>query len=576
MKAKLQSFLPGLMLFSTLIHAPSTAFAQGTAFTYQGRLNDGGVPANGTYDLLLTIYDLPTGPGAFANQTNSAVAISNGLFTVTLDFGPGIFTGPERWLEIAVRTNGGGAFANLAPRQKITATPYAIAAGNVTGSVLASQLSGSISPANISAGTITSTMLAAGSVTTSNLADGAVSLAKLNTVSTLAVSSVIANPTPAIDDYFGISLAAVGADKVVINSYWENPGIVGAGAVYLFNANGALLTTITNPFPVAEDFFGNVVDGVGTDKIIIGAFQKEAGLITNAGAAYLYNTSGNLLTTFTNPTPALNDEFGHAVAGVGTNKVLIGARYDDTGATNAGSAYLYSLNGTLLVTFTNPTPALDEWFGYHVAAVGSDKVLISAVLDSTFATNAGAAYLFSTTGALLTTFTNPMPAQALAFGITIAAAGNDRVLVTAVLTDITNRIVFLFGTNGTLLKTFGPAESFGDSLAWMGPDKVIIGAPNSAGTVGTVYVFNTDGTSLGTIANPNPVSGANFGYALAAAGDKIAIGVPLDNTGAVGSGVAYLFGIGAQYIPGLVGDGSFAANPGNIAIDSSRSPRARI
>src|SRR6185295_7434872 len=108
MKAKLQSFLPGLMLFSTLIHAPSSAFAQGTAFTYQGRLNDGGVPANGTYDLLLTIYDLPTGPGAFANQTNYEVAISNGLFTVTLDFVPGIFTGPERWLEIAVRTNGSG------------------------------------------------------------------------------------------------------------------------------------------------------------------------------------------------------------------------------------------------------------------------------------------------------------------------------------------------------------------------------------------------------------------------------------------------------------------------------------
>src|ERR1044071_2933261 len=89
--------------------AATGLYAQGTAFTYQGRLNVGGAPANGTYDLVFTIYDLPTGSGAFANQTNSAVAISNGLFTAMLDFGSSssfIFTGPERWLEIAVRTNG--------------------------------------------------------------------------------------------------------------------------------------------------------------------------------------------------------------------------------------------------------------------------------------------------------------------------------------------------------------------------------------------------------------------------------------------------------------------------------------
>ena len=133
-----------LTLLSILIPQLSTAFAQGTAFTYQGRLNVSGAPANGAYDLLFTVYDLPSGPGAFANQTNSALAISNGLFTVTLDFGPGIFTGPERWLEIAVRTNGSGSYANLVPRQRLTPTPYAITAGNFSGSISAGQLSGTI------------------------------------------------------------------------------------------------------------------------------------------------------------------------------------------------------------------------------------------------------------------------------------------------------------------------------------------------------------------------------------------------------------------------------------------------
>ena len=50
-----------------------------------------------------------------------------------------------------------------------------------------------------------------------------------------------------------------------------------------------------------------------------------------------------MLTTFTNPTPAASDYFGFSVAAVGSDRVLIGAYYDDTGAINAGAAYLFSL-----------------------------------------------------------------------------------------------------------------------------------------------------------------------------------------------------------------------------------------
>ena len=39
------------------------------------------------------------------------VPVTNGLFTVTLDFGTSVFTGPARWLEIGVRTNGGGSYS---------------------------------------------------------------------------------------------------------------------------------------------------------------------------------------------------------------------------------------------------------------------------------------------------------------------------------------------------------------------------------------------------------------------------------------------------------------------------------
>src|SRR6185295_1911112 len=124
--------LVGLGLLSPAYGPP--ALAQGTAFTYQGQLRDNGAPASGIYDLRFTIYDSTNNPGVILAGpiTNAAIGVSNGLFTATLDFGAGVFTGSSNWLQIAVRTNGSGGFTNLAPRQQLTPTPYAIFAENVS------------------------------------------------------------------------------------------------------------------------------------------------------------------------------------------------------------------------------------------------------------------------------------------------------------------------------------------------------------------------------------------------------------------------------------------------------------
>ena len=115
-----------LLLFSC---SPlSTAFAQDSAFAYQGRLSDGGQPANGTYDLEFTVYDAASnGSVAGGPQTNLAVTINDGLFTTALDFGSNLFDGTTYWLEIGVRTNGsGGSFVTLNPRQELLPTPNAL------------------------------------------------------------------------------------------------------------------------------------------------------------------------------------------------------------------------------------------------------------------------------------------------------------------------------------------------------------------------------------------------------------------------------------------------------------------
>ena len=160
-------------------------YAQGTAFTYQGVLGDQGLPANGVYDLQFRLFDAPSGGGVTGGPlTTNDLAISNGLFAVTLDFGVGVFTGPARWLEIGVRPGASsGAFTNLSPRQALLPGPYAI----YSGSANAAGLLGTISSSNIGNATITSNHLAADSVTSVQIATGSV------TTSELAGNSVTAS-----------------------------------------------------------------------------------------------------------------------------------------------------------------------------------------------------------------------------------------------------------------------------------------------------------------------------------------------------------------------------------------------
>ncbi|HQR36713.1 MAG TPA: hypothetical protein PLK30_28575, partial [Blastocatellia bacterium] len=110
-----------------ILCAVSAAWAQTTAFTYQGRLTDAGNPANGDYDLQFTLFDALVGGTQQGIQTRNPVTASAGVFTVTLDFGSNVFSGADRYLEIGVRpANSAIAYTVLSPRQAITATPYAM------------------------------------------------------------------------------------------------------------------------------------------------------------------------------------------------------------------------------------------------------------------------------------------------------------------------------------------------------------------------------------------------------------------------------------------------------------------
>lgn len=130
-------------------------WAQGTAFTYQGRLLDGGAPANGSYDLRFGLSSTAVG-GSTALEgssvagpvTNTAVPVSAGLFQVVLDFGAA-FNGTPMWLEIGVRTNGSTAgFTPLSPPQPVAPVPTALYSSQAGVALLAKNVVGGVMAAN--------------------------------------------------------------------------------------------------------------------------------------------------------------------------------------------------------------------------------------------------------------------------------------------------------------------------------------------------------------------------------------------------------------------------------------------
>lgn len=120
------------IVLSILLGATAT-HGQTTSFTYQGHLNDGSTAANGNYDFQFVLWDSVTG-GTQVGSTQSinAIAVSNGVFTVSLDFGANAFPGANRFLEIRTRRTGTATFTILDPRQQVTATPYSVRSVNAS------------------------------------------------------------------------------------------------------------------------------------------------------------------------------------------------------------------------------------------------------------------------------------------------------------------------------------------------------------------------------------------------------------------------------------------------------------
>ena len=393
MKTKVLTF--ATVVFCCFLATCASVFAQGTAFTYQGQLTGSNGAAHGTYDLTFKLWNASSGGSQVGSTiTASSTAITNGLFTVILDFGSQ-FNGTSYWLELGVRTNGAVSFTTLIPRQELTPTPYAITAENVDGPVPASQLTGTLpsvvlsgsygSPINLvnPADTFFGNGSGLTSLNASQLTSGTVPDARLST----NVAFLHNNQTFTGTNVFA---SGGGAGRLIVSNgftavdtslftglSFQYDGNFGEGALMSsFNDGTAYLSFYTKPFsgrPITKQVIIDAYGVLGIDQgnnnngFLNNGNTNGAGLAFGAGAtgegiASKRTPGGNqngldFYTSFSNRMSILNNGY----VGIGRQSPITGAdifdvrspatagsyggMYLDTVGTNTLPFYGYAMNG---------------------------------------------------------------------------------------------------------------------------------------------------------------------------------------------------------------------------------------
>lgn len=401
--------------------------------------------------------------------------------------------------------------------------------------------------------------------------------------------TILANPSPATNDYFASSVS-ISADGTIaaVGVYNDDTGYTDSGIVYIFNAiTGVVLQTIVNPnvgfngSAAAVDRFGYKValSGDGS-RVAISAYQRDMLPNYDVGWVYTYNTStGELLAAMGPPVAdqsMYSMEFGGALAmSYDGSTVAVAAMGYSAAAPNyyIGIAYTYDaeLGGLPTGRFVNPTPVAYELMGFSIAA---DTTGSWIAVGCPFDTNEysppntyGAVYVFQG-GSMSPTHTvlkDPSPTANGNFGQSVAFSGDgSRVIVgcpsSSADSPSRGRAYVFTRSSGALVQAISnpsqiQADSFGYAVSLNYDGSVAaVSAPyknvSGAGTTGRVYVFQVGtATPIYTHDNPVPVVGDMFGYHIKLSDDatKLIVGLPYWDSGTIsGAGRAYVLNMPAS------------------------------
>jgi len=219
------------------------------------------------------------------------------------------------------------------------------------------------------------------------------------------VTTVLAS-TAATNTWFGTSVAlSSDSSRLVVGAYGDGTGGLEAGKVYVYNWNSITstydeVTTVLASTAAAKDWFGGSValsgDGI---RLVVGApLEDSVGL--DAGKVYVYNWNSTTSTydevaQLTASDTQVNDQFGSSLA-ISSDKLVVGAQYEDTPVVNAGKVYVYTWNAATSVydevtTITASNAVANDYFGSAVAISGN-RLVVGASGEDTGGLQAGKVY----------------------------------------------------------------------------------------------------------------------------------------------------------------------------------------
>ncbi|NNF07009.1 MAG: T9SS type A sorting domain-containing protein, partial [Candidatus Eisenbacteria bacterium] len=213
----------------------------------------------------------------------------------------------------------------------------------------------------------------------------------------------------AANDSFGRSVAISG-NIAIVGAYQDDDGGSNSGSAYLFDVTtGNQLFKLTATDAAATDLFG-YSSAISGNIAIVGAYLDDDDG-SSSGSAYLFDaTTGNQLFKLTSNDAAAVDIFGFSV-GISGNVAIVGARTDDDGGSDSGSAYLFdATSGVEISKLTASDAASSDLFGWSVGIDGSTAI-VGAVSNDDAGSNSGSAYLFDAS------FVPPTPVRLTAFGV---------------------------------------------------------------------------------------------------------------------------------------------------------------
>ena len=346
-------------------------------------------------------------------------------------------------------------------------------------------------------------------------------------------------------DYFGQSVA-VSDTRIVVGAPYEDATASNAGSVYIFDINGNQLAKIQASDAQADDQFGFSV-AVSDTRIVVGALYEDT-TASNAGSAYIFDINGNQLAKIQASDPEADDQFGYSVA-VSDTRIVVGSPYEDTGGASAGAAYIFDIDGNQIAKIQASDAELGDIFGLSVA-VSDTRIVVGAYLEDTTANAAGSAYIFDINGNQLAKIQASDAQADDYFGYSVAVS-DTRIVVGAYWEDTTATdagSAYIFDINGNQLAKIQASDpeasdNFGNSVA-VSNNRIVVGAyqESAAGTwAGSAYIFDIDGNQIAKIQASDAQFNDRFGHSVAVSNNRIVVGAILESTTAAEAGSAYIF-----------------------------------